>query len=109
MAEFYGWAAGVKKHDIYKIAGEKRAPIAFVHTMQDILDSPQYNDRNFLQTIDHPVAGEARYPGPPWWMGPDGWASERAPLLGEHTDEVLREVAGMSAEEISTATAEVPA
>ena len=34
MAEFYAWAATVKKHEIYERAGETRAPIAFVHTMQ---------------------------------------------------------------------------
>jgi crotonobetainyl-CoA:carnitine CoA-transferase CaiB-like acyl-CoA transferase len=89
MAEFYAWAAGETKHDIYKRAGAGRAPIAFVHTMEDLLTSPQLEERGFLQRIDHPVAGEATYPGPPWWIGPDAWRHERAPLLGEHTGEVL--------------------
>ena len=107
MAEFYGWAATVKKHDIYAKAAETRAPISYVHTMQDILESPQYNARGFLQPIEHPVAGEATYPGPPWWIGPDGWSAGRAPLLGEHTVEVLCDFAGMSAQEIAGVTAEV--
>jgi crotonobetainyl-CoA:carnitine CoA-transferase CaiB-like acyl-CoA transferase len=89
MAEFYAWAAGETKHDIYRRAGSGRAPIAFVHTMEDLLTSPQLESRGFIQRIDHPVAGEAAYPGPPWWIGPDAWSHERAPLLGEHTDEVL--------------------
>ena len=89
MAEFYAWAAGETKHDIYKRAGAGRAPIAYVHTMEDLLNSPQLEARGFLQRIDHPVAGEAAYPGPPWWIGPDSWKHERAPLLGEHTNEVL--------------------
>jgi crotonobetainyl-CoA:carnitine CoA-transferase CaiB-like acyl-CoA transferase len=57
--------------------------------MEDLLTSPQMESRGFIQRIDHPVAGEAAYPGPPWWIGPDAWSHERAPLLGEHTDEVL--------------------
>jgi len=89
MAEFYAWAAGETKHDIYRRAGAGRAPIAFVHTMEDLLTSPQLEARGFIRRIDHPVAGEAAYPGPPWWIGPDGWTHERAPLLGEHTSEVL--------------------
>ena len=109
MAEFYAWAATVKKHEIYERAGETRAPIAFVHTMQDILESPQYNDRGFLETISHPVAGEARYPGPPWWMGSDGRSSGRAPLLGEHTEEVLRDVAGISPNDVQAAATEATA
>lgn len=89
MAEFYAWAAGETKHDIYRRAGAGRAPIAFVHTMDDLLTSPQLESRGFIQRIDHPVAGEAAYPGPPWWIGPDGWSHQRAPLLGEHTAEAL--------------------
>jgi crotonobetainyl-CoA:carnitine CoA-transferase CaiB-like acyl-CoA transferase len=89
MAEFYAWAATETKKEIYTKAGSLRAPIAYIHTMADLLDSPQLRERGFIQRITHPVAGEAAYPGPPWWMGPDGWTHERAPLLGEHTSEVL--------------------
>ena len=102
MAELYAWAATEERHALYRRAGALRAPITFVHTMQDLLESPQLNARGFIQRIEHPVAGNASYPGPPWWMGPDsGWTATRAPLLGEHTVEVLRDVAGMSAPEIA--------
>ena len=100
LAEMYGWASGVSKREVYAAAGPGRAPIAFVHTMEDLLDSPQLRARNFITRIDHPVAGEASYAGPPWWMGPDGWRHGRAPLLGEHTHDVLREVAGLSGTEV---------
>jgi crotonobetainyl-CoA:carnitine CoA-transferase CaiB-like acyl-CoA transferase len=101
MGELYAWAAGVNKREIYARAGAMRAPIAFVHTMKDILESPQNIARGTLTKLDHPVAGEATYFGPPWWVGPDGWRTERAPLLGEHTGQALRDVAGMSAPEIA--------
>lgn len=102
MAELYAWAATQTKHEIYHQAGRMRTPIAFVHTMQDLVESPQLNARGFLQRIDHPVAGEATYPAGPWWMGPDTWRPCRAPLLGEHTDEVLRD-AGLSPVELEHA------
>ena len=102
MAELYGWAAGLAKHEIYERAGSMRAPIAFVHTMADVIESPQYNARGFVTKIDHPVAGTGVYVGPPWWMGADGWSTGRAPLLGEHTYEVLS-AAGLSASEIQRA------
>ena len=101
MGEFYAWAAGQSKREIYARAGAMRAPIAFVHTMADLLESPQLNERGFLQRISHPVGGDATYPGPPWWMGPDGWTSGPAPILGEHTSEVLRNLAGLSASEVA--------
>ncbi|MCC6381564.1 MAG: CoA transferase [Dehalococcoidia bacterium] len=105
MAEMYAWAADQRKRDVYARAGAGRAPITFVHTMADLVDSPQLNARGYLQRVDHPVAGEALYPGPPWWIGPAGWATGRAPLLGEHTEEVLRDLAGLSAGEIAQAGA----
>lgn len=109
MGELYAWAATETKRKIYERAGAMRAPISFVHTMEDILESPQLTARGFLAPVDHPVAGEATYPGPPWWIGPNGWSHGRAPLLGEHTEDTLREVAGMSSGEIERATGRVPA
>ena len=107
MGELYAWASGVEKREVYARAGAMRAPIAFVHTMQDIIESPQNIARGNITRIDHPVAGEGAYFGPPWWMGPDGWQTGRAPLLGEHTAEVLRDVAGLLAVEIAAVRAEL--
>lgn len=102
MAELYGWAATQEKHVVYRRAGAMRAPITFVHTMPDLLESPQLSARGFIQRVEHPVAGAASYPGPPWWMGPGGgWTTGRAPLLGEHTTEVLCNLASLSATEVA--------
>ena len=88
-AEFYAWAATEEKRPIYERAGAGRAPIAFVHTMEDLITSPHLLERGSIQRITHPVAGEAAYPGPPWWMGPAAWAPGPAPLLGQHNAEIL--------------------
>ncbi|MCY3881559.1 MAG: CoA transferase [Chloroflexi bacterium] len=103
MAELITWAASLGKKEAYALGGEYRAPITFIHTMEDLLDSPQLAARGFLRRIEHPVAGEASYPGPPWWMGPDAWRDGPAPLLGEHTDEVLAG-AGLSEADITVAS-----
>lgn len=103
MAEVIQWAAGMRKKDAYAIGGEHRAPITFIHTMEDLLESPQLSARGFLRHIEHPIAGKASYPGPPWWMGPDSWRDDPAPLLGEHTQTVLGQ-AGLSPAEITAAT-----
>lgn len=103
MAELITWAAALGKKEAYALGGQHRAPITFIHTMEDLLDSPQLAARGFLRRIEHPVAGEASYPGPPWWMGPDAWRDGRAPLLGEHTAEVLAG-AGLSEAGIAVAS-----
>ena len=107
MAELYGWAATVTKKEAYAAGGVGRAPIAYVHTMEDVMTSPQLNSRGYLTKITHPVAGEATYPGPPWWVGEDGWSHAPAPLLGEHTDAILRE-AGFSDAELQLLRVERP-
>ena len=102
MAGVIAWAATMHKKEAYALGGEQRAPITFIHTMQDLLESPQLEARGFLRRIEHPVAGEASYPGPPWWMGPDAWRDAPAPLLGADTEAVLSE-AGLSPTEIAAA------
>jgi formyl-CoA transferase len=46
--------------------------------------------------VDHPVAGRFRVPGPPVRAEELEFELRRAPLLGEHTDEVLRGAKGAS-------------
>ena len=58
--------------------------------------------RGFQQPLEHPELNERfLYPGAPYRFEKSRWSlSRRAPLLGEHTDEVLGE-AGMSERAIS--------
>ena len=99
-AIFYGWAADKKKREVYARAGEMRAPVAYVHDMEDLVQSPQLTARSYLQSVTHPVAGTLTYPGPPIRMSETPWRAGRAPLLGEHTVEVLCGEIGLGAEDI---------
>src|SRR5690606_18320054 len=70
----------------------RRFAFGYVATAADLLASPQLSARGFFLEIDHPHAGRLPYPGAPFRM-PSGWRDERAPLLGEHTEEVRAESA----------------
>jgi crotonobetainyl-CoA:carnitine CoA-transferase CaiB-like acyl-CoA transferase len=51
---------------------------------------------------DHPDVGRVRLPGNPIKIsGVSGTISTPAPRLGEHTDAVLRELLGLSADQIT--------
>ena len=91
-AMVYAWASQQEKKVAYQRAGETRAPIAYVHEMGDLFTSPQLQARNYLQQIEHPLAGTLTYPGPLFRMTDTPAAPRRAPLLGEHTDQVLAEL-----------------
>ncbi len=83
VALFTAWALGQHKKEVYARAGRLRAPVAYVHTLQDLLDSPQLRARGYWQDVEHPVAGRLTYPGPPIRMSDSPWRAGRAPLLGE--------------------------
>lgn len=62
-------------------------------------DDPQLRARDFMVETEHPTGGRRRHPGVPWRAS--GLAPEYrpAPLLGEHTHEVLTGLLGLSDEE----------
>ena len=97
----YAWAAEQKAKEVYRRAGAVRAPIAFVHSLGDLMESEQLRARGYFQEVDHPVAGRRTYPGPPFRMSDVVWEAGRAPLLGEHNREVYCEELGLSARELA--------
>jgi crotonobetainyl-CoA:carnitine CoA-transferase CaiB-like acyl-CoA transferase len=63
----------------------------------------QMEARGFWEEVDHPVVGTHRYPGWPMKLsdGPGQWYRSPAPLLGQHTAEVLGKELGMTPEELA--------
>jgi crotonobetainyl-CoA:carnitine CoA-transferase CaiB-like acyl-CoA transferase len=68
----------------------------------DLLADENFVARKFFQQIDHPETGPQTYPGYQFQIHtePPRGPRQRAPLLGEHTTEVLSEL-GLSAAELS--------
>ncbi len=102
LAELYAWAATQTRENAHRLAREFRAPLAPVLNLEEVLASPQMQSRRHFREVDHPVAGRWVYPGPPFRLTdgllPDGnwrWRPGRAPLLGEHNEEVLGEMLGL--------------
>ncbi|MDH3877924.1 MAG: CoA transferase, partial [Desulfobacterales bacterium] len=57
--------------------------------------------REMLVDVHHPIAGMHRIAGPPAKMSKTpGSISKAAPLLGEHTEEILRNLLDHGAEDI---------
>ena len=74
------WLAILDEYDI---------PNAPVNDIGEVFDDPQVQARGMIQSYEHPTLGEVRYPPSPVkfsdWESPN----ESAPMLGQHTVEVL--------------------
>lgn len=68
---------------------------------------PQLKHRDHWVRLDHPQMGNTVYNAPPYRFSRiSAKPTRHAPLLGEHTTEVLRDLLGMSPGEISALAAE---
>lgn len=88
------WMADKDKFEVVRIAQDLRLPFTEVLTPEEILNDPHLEAREFLVELDHPKAPGLRQPGGPMQMTATPWRAQRAPLLGEHTDEVLADLDG---------------
>ena len=78
-----------------------RVPAGPSFNARDLLNDPHLKDRGFIKWIDHPEAGRRRMLGAPWRIS--GMAPVRmrhAPLLGQHTDEILEGVLGVPPQQV---------
>ena len=88
------WMAEQTVQELYQLLQRRRVPIAPVSTMGDLWSSKHLNARGFFVSFQHPRAGAYRAPGAPYLLSRTPWTLRRpAPLLGEHTAEILRELA----------------
>ena len=77
-------------------------PCGPINDLAEVFDNPQVKARGIAIDLDHPAAGKVRLVRSPMKMSATPATSTLAPpMLGQHTDEVLREVLGRSEEEIA--------
>ncbi|WP_050425863.1 CaiB/BaiF CoA transferase family protein [Bradyrhizobium tropiciagri] len=66
-----------------------RVPSIAVRSIEDMFDHPQVLAEGLVVEHDHPRIGKYRALGKAVQMGVGGGPTRRAPMLGEHTNEVL--------------------
>jgi CoA:oxalate CoA-transferase len=82
-------------------------PYSKINNIKEICEDPVIRHRNMLVTVDQPGVGPIRIAGSPIRLSETpGEVRGPAPLLGEHSAEVLREVLGYTAERIEAMKAE---
>ena len=81
---------------------EVKIPCAPVNDLEHALNDVQVQARNMVVTVPHPDGGEVQMPGNPVKMSAtDEDTYTSPPLLGQHTDDVLRELLDKSDDDIA--------
>jgi len=95
------WTRLKDRDDIIQFLIEQDVPVGPVNTVEDIFHCPQIKEREMLVEIEHPIAGRFRIVGvPAKFSRTPGQVKRAAPLLGEHTHEILKELLGYEDEQI---------
>jgi crotonobetainyl-CoA:carnitine CoA-transferase CaiB-like acyl-CoA transferase len=94
----------VRKRDAIEAMQELQAagvPASASYTTNDMFGDPHLWARGFYREVTGPDGTPRFLPGLPWRWGDGAMIGPRAaPALGEHTEAVLRDIAGLSQDEV---------
>ena len=83
---------------------QEGVPSGVVQRSSDLMQDPQLKHRKFFRDLDHIETGVLPYTGHMFNIrGYDNGLRFAAPALGQHNEHVLKELLGMSADEITEA------
>lgn len=90
------------KAELFEGAVKRRILLYPVATTKDIVESPQLAAREFWKEVEHPeLETSITYPGPfANVLGRPLSLSRRAPLIGEHNEEIYEKELGVSGEQL---------
>lgn len=91
------------KAELYEEAVKRGIMLAPCNNIEDIMRNAQLQVRGFWEKIEHPELGQIiAYPGAPVKMTQTPWKiSRRAPLIGEHNQEVYMKELQLTGEDIA--------
>ncbi|MBI4334417.1 MAG: CoA transferase [Chloroflexi bacterium] len=97
LGEFF---LGHTRAELFEGAQERKIIFYPVNTIKDIVEDPQLAARNFWMDVEHPeLAATITYPGP-FSTVDSSKAWRRAPLIGEHNEEIYVNEMGYSKQRV---------
>ena len=100
LAEFF---ANMPQDEVWRGGQERDFPWGAIRSMDEILGDEHLQDRNFFVEVEHPELGRSfTYPGAAAIYNGSPWRiSRRAPLVGEHNEEILCGELGLDRQELT--------
>jgi formyl-CoA transferase len=103
FAEIERWTMTKTKLEVMDILNPLDVPCGPILSMRELALEPSLRATGTVVEVPHPTRGAYLSVGNPIKLSDSPSHVTRSPLLGEHTDEILREVVGYSADEIKAA------
>jgi formyl-CoA transferase len=94
------WTMTKTKFEVMDTCNKHDIPVGPILSMKEIAEEQSLRATGTVVEVDHPTRGPYLTVGNPIKLSDSIADVRRSPLLGEHTDEVLREVLRCSAKEI---------
>ena len=95
------WTMTKTKFEVMEICNKLDIPVGPILSMKELAEEPSLRATGTVVEVDHPTRGPYLTVGNPIKLSDSPADVRRSPLLGEHTDEILRQVLGYSASEIA--------
>jgi len=93
------WTTTMTKFEVMEICNKHDIPVGPILSMKEIAEDQSLRATGTVVEVDHPTRGKYLTVGNPVKMSDSLTEVRRAPLLGEHTEQILTEALGYSAEE----------
>ena len=94
------WTMTKTKFEVMEICNPLDIPVGPILSMKEIAEDSGLRATETIVEVDHPVRGKYLTVGNPIKLSDSPTVVKRSPLLGEHTDEILKEFCKMSDDEI---------
>ena len=95
------WTKTMTKFEVMETCNKHDIPVGPILSMKEIADEPSLRATGTVVEVDHPTRGPYLTVGNPIKLSDSPADVRRSPLLGEHTDEILRKVLGYADKEIT--------
>jgi len=100
------WTKTKTKFEVMDICNPLNIPVGPILSMKELAEEESLRENGTVVEVDHPERGKYLSVGNPIKLSDSPSDVTRSPLLGEHTDEILKEIVGLSDEEIKSAREE---
>ncbi len=104
--EIEKWTMTKTKFEVMETCNPLNIPVGPILSMKELAEEESLRKTGTVVEVDHPERGKYLSVGNPIKLSDSPSDVKRSPLLGEHTDEILRDIVGLSDEEIKSAREE---